>query len=775
MRLFIAVFLFAFSLYGQRIPNRYLVEFQEEPVATAIAKRGGDRTAGRERAAVMANEHRRHERSLRQRGARVRHSLRVVMNAMSVDADETQARRIAAMPGVRKVYPVYQVYPVLNRALALHDVPGFWNLIGGSERAGLGVKIGIIDTGVDASHPAMQDPTLQPPQGYPLVNTPADLVHTNSKVIVARSYGPLYGMPLTPADTQGHGTSVAAAAAASVVNSPYGVLAGVAPKAFIGNYKVFRDTTSGAASDVVLKGFDDAVADGMDVINLSLGTVFALRPLDDMFTAAAERASAIGVIVVAAAGNEGSDPSTISSNAMSPSVIAVGSIENDRTAAVLVEGRDPIRAFPGTGPFPSELVTGVLTWVGTLQNDDLACLPFPAGSLQDRIALIQRGTCLFEEKLNNVQAAGARGAILYTRPDAPEPFTPSVGAATLPSVMIDNATGAALSVDARTNTITATIDFQYRGFSSILLSTFSSRGPGADYAIKPDLVAVGGLLAVPGAANRGPWSILSGTSFSSPIVAGAAAALKSARPGLSSRHYRSLIINSATPVLANGMIANVQFAGAGNLNLLQALRSTVTAYPASLGFGVAERAPVTTRNLTVSNLGDVPDTYSISVEPQQGPGPVLSSLSLSLNPRRSGIVQVTFPTDGLAAGQYQGFLVIRGTQSDVPARVPYWYAVASNVAAYLTILDSEESGTAGRTIASAIEFRVTDAAGIPLTNIQPTVTVVSGGGSVVRVVSQDEMVPGVWAVTVTLGATPGNNVFRVRVGDLERQVTIRGN
>ena len=107
---------------------------------------------------------------------------------------------------------------------------------------------------------------------------------------------------------------------------------------------------------------------------------------------------------------------------------------------------------------------------------------------------------------------------------------------------------------------------------------------------------------------------------------------------------------------------------------------------------------------------------------------------------------------------------IQPSGSAVPARVPYWYGMASDVPAYLTVLESSTSGTANRILQRAMYFRVTDANGIPITSVVPEVTAISGGGSVVAVRLVDFLVPGAFSADVVLGRTSGTNTFEIRVG-----------
>src|SRR5439155_23108445 len=167
---------------------------------------------------------------------------------------------------------------------------------------------------------------------------------------------------------------------------------------------------------------------------------------DDLDARAVERASKAGVTVVVAAGNNGPGLNTISSPATAPSAIAVGATSNDRTfaASVDVPGLASIVSIPGDGPEPATPITALLSDVAAIDGGGLACAALPANGLTGRVALILRGTCSFETKVNNAQQAGAVAALVYAAQDSPEPFTMAIGAATLPAEMISYDDGVAI-------------------------------------------------------------------------------------------------------------------------------------------------------------------------------------------------------------------------------------------------------------------------------------------------------------------------------------------
>ena len=246
-------------------------------------------------------------------------------------------------------------------------------------------------------------------------------------------------------------------------------------------------------------------------------------------------------------------------------MITVGASYSDRIffdGSATVSGSPPVGAyigfFTGDDPYPLQPLKAPLFDVSTLDQDGTACLPLPLGSLTGKIALIVRLPCTFEEKLNNLQRAGAVGAILYTTKDReytrdnPPSFV--IGAATLAMMMIHNAEGLAIKEKlAAQPGLDATLDFSLTSLAADPdgIAAFSSKGPNVDGSVKPDMVAVGTDVYTATSSSPGDppsYLIEFGTSISTPMVAGAAAVLKAGRPGLTAAQYRSLLINTASPI-----------------------------------------------------------------------------------------------------------------------------------------------------------------------------------------------------------------------------------
>jgi subtilisin family serine protease len=271
---------------------------------------------------------------------RTRWHFGVVLNGFSVVVPQNSLDELAHIPGVARVWPSYTYHELLDRTPSLIGAPQVWGPT--LATAGEGMKIGIIDDGIDQTHPFFNPSGYSYPPGFPKGQT----AYTTPKVIVARAFAPpglTYAAARLPFD-QGaseHGTHVAGIAAGDDgTTTRTGIrLSGIAPRAYLGNYKAM-----GVPSQFGLNGnspelaaaVEAAVRDGMDVVNLSLGET-DIEPTRDILARALNAAAAAGVVSTVAAGNSGDlGPGSIDSPASALKAIAAasstgghGSIETD--------------------------------------------------------------------------------------------------------------------------------------------------------------------------------------------------------------------------------------------------------------------------------------------------------------------------------------------------------------------------------------------------------------------------------------------------------------
>ncbi|MDQ2855355.1 MAG: S8 family serine peptidase, partial [Acidobacteriota bacterium] len=540
---------------------------------------------------------------------RVIAELRTLVNAISIEARGTDLAAIGTLPGVKQVLLRKEYHAVLNASVPLINASAAWTKVGGSGSAGEGIRIAILDTGIDQNNPLFAPAGFTAPSGFPRGN----LSFTNNKVIVAKAY--LQGGGGTPLDQNGHGTNVAGIAAGDFnTSSPLAPLSGVAPRAFLGNYRVL-DSSGTGFDDLISNALQDALADGFQVANLSLGgpATNTLGLLDQ----AVENAVAAGMTVVVAAGNTGDNGvGTIESPGIAPSAITVGASSNSHVvgpgAGITVTGLSNIGGTVGQDGAPSSVLSGPLGPAVYVDADpgNRGCSGLPAGSLTGKIALLERGNCGFATKVNTASAAGAVGVIIYNKSiaegsDGGDTIiimdVSGPPAATIPSLFVSRTNGLALvnwlgSHPGAQATLTpvALIDLTS---PSDVIATFSSRGPSSLRALKPDLVAPGeqiysGAITTSnpdGVSDPSGFAAVSGTSQATPHVAGGAALLKQLHPTWTPLQIKSALISSANTAVftdsTKSETTGVLDAGGGREDLALASSVSATFSPASLSYG----------------------------------------------------------------------------------------------------------------------------------------------------------------------------------------------
>ncbi|MFQ5738254.1 MAG: S8 family serine peptidase [Acidobacteriota bacterium] len=636
-----------------------------------------------------------------------------LIDSLLVRATPDQALFLARREGVKGVYPNARRFLLMDAAPELVGAPVFWQQLGGLSVAGRGVKIGIVDSGINTDHPMFKDPdsALTPPAGYPLGFSD----FTNNKVIVARTYVKTqYGLQAqnnnTPEDEVGHGSQVAGVAAGKPVDAPLGFVRGIAPQAFLGNYKVFGDPNinSTTTSAAVIAAIEDAVADGMDVINLSLGGQ-ARNPTSDPEQIAIANATALGVVVVVAAGNEGPDAGTVASPGTSPDAITVGATSHQRVFAsslrltsqsTLPGDLEMLNYVPGNGaPISTAVGPLPLASIASFDPSEEACSALPDGSLNGKVALVRRGSCFFRDKAANVlDTGGALGMVVYNNvegpavtmsfcPSSPQPCLPGA-LPTEPAVMIEKSPGERLSAFLRsggTSQLTFRPQTELAPFPSQAdrLAAFSSRGPNIDLAVKPDLTAPGQSIYT--ASNQGQafFNGANGTSFSTPMVSGGAALLRQLHPDWPADRIKSVLVNTAvkTPTL-EGSPARVNEAGNGRLDLSRAVAAEATVRPVSLSFGLLgeESDQDLAQAFILTNISDRSRFFSFDLEPRFSNTALafsVSPASLELGPGESATIHLNGVRVGSpVSGVFEGFVRIRDEEGGSDLTVSYWGSVA---------------------------------------------------------------------------------------------------
>lgn len=573
----------------------------------------------------------RHDAALESVGAHHEklYSYRYALNGVAARLTPAQARKLRARKDVRQVWEDRPKFVETNDSalfLGLTDASG--GLRRDLELLGEDIVIGVIDSGIAPGHPSLadKDPARRPRLcnsewgqtsllGLWLCkrfrNKPDKLVYNplpgwqgtceagdgflttycNNKLIGARYYidGFLGEFDLdpnefiSPRDADGHGTHISTTAAgnsvqATLAGTKVDKISGMAPRARIAIYKACwlePGAARGTCSTADLaRAIEDAVADGVDIINYSIGSEDGINDADDLALLAAADA---GVLTVAAAGNEGPAPGSINSPAAAPWVLAVGasSRRGDRfRAAIRVNSPAAVKKdYPAVeaaftprlqdvGPLTQRLIVVDDNVVGSF--DGAAGSTFDGcetivntGEVTGQVALIQRGGCTFEQKIRNAQTAGAKAVVVFSDQGEPIVMTVARNSVRIPALMIGQADGQLLrdrfvADDPVEVTLSSRIFLTVRDQGN-QMQGFSARGPNPyePNVLKPDVTAPGvDILAghTPDVANNVQgerFQYLSGTSMAVPHVAGVAALLKQAHPDWSPAVLRSALVTTA--------------------------------------------------------------------------------------------------------------------------------------------------------------------------------------------------------------------------------------
>jgi minor extracellular serine protease Vpr len=670
---------------------------------------------GESRAALDA-EHAAFRANVKSRNValRERYDYSTLFNGFAVSATDDEIAEIQAIDGVTAVERV--------QAIALDDddpvsVGGtiepaitFATTMTGADIArtklgftGRGVRVALIDTGIDYDHPDLGGcfgPRCRVSMGYDFVGDDYDADPTDP------AYQPVAHPDPDPDDCNGHGTHVAGIIGAK------GVITGVAPEVTLHAYRAFS-CAGLTSSDVVLAALERAYRDGVDVVNMSISESLETWP-GSPTAAAADRLVDKGIVVVGAAGNDrfegmwgGGAPG------VAEGVISVAAIDNIKQYVpgfkITPDGRGVPYLHAADSPSVPENGTVDIARTGTVDTTDDACAPLVPMSLAGKAALIRRGTCGFAVKEANAAAAGAAAVILYN--NIPGNFPPAAAGSPVPVLAISQADGVTINQFLDLGRVELTWGFAVAVPNSTggLLSFFSSYGLAADLSLKPDIAAPGGSIRSTWPLERGGYAVESGTSMATPHVAGAVALFLQAHRGATPREVRDALQNSADPVpwaLAPtaGFLDYVARQGAGLLDIDDAILATTTITPGKLSLGdtvnssgaqdrnggneVGDRLP----KLTVANNGATPVTYALGhvdglaiaagalgdEHPQLGPSAVSFAAdgapvsTITLGPRERKRVEVTVvPRSGLTEGTVYGGWIVLTPPSGPPLRVPY--------------------------------------------------------------------------------------------------------
>ena len=662
-----------------------IIELQDEPTAKVYAQALGnqsDRAANpQQRAAAqgaaraqMARIRAAQQRVLAQlgaagRNARVLYSVQTAYNGIAAKIDASILPQLRSNADIKAVHRLPIHYIDNSTSVPFIKAVNAWTATNGN--SGLGIKIAIIDTGVDYTHAnfggpgtvaafTSNDRTIIEPGTFP-----------TAKVVGGKDFaGDAYTGSNTPIpdpdplDCNGHGSHVAGTAAGLGVNldgttflGPYDnttpfstflIGPGVAPRADIYALKIFGCSGSTGLTTQAINFAVDPNADGdpsdhLDVINMSLGSNFGTAT--DSSAVASSNAALAGVIVVAAAGNAGDTHYIVSSPASSTRTIAVGNIVDFglQNAALQINSPGAIAGNKAALPAAFNPVVASTTTVtgniklandgstdpfpgsaaGTVGTTTDACQTFPAGFFTGQLALVDRGGgCGFTVKVKNAQDAGATGVIVANNAAGTVSMAGQDPTITILSLSITQADGNAIKSQLAGG-VNATLRITTLADT---VSASTSRGSRRqDSGAKPDISAPGTTIISTGFGTGNQPLTNSGTSMATPHISGAMALLRQLHPDWSVAELKALVMNTAnhdlfTGVDGTGSKFGVARVGAGRADLKDASETEVIAFAdddtggVGVSFGTLEvvGTDTETRTVRVENKGGVDATYSVA-------------------------------------------------------------------------------------------------------------------------------------------------------------------
>jgi subtilisin family serine protease len=674
--------------------------------------------------------------------ARIGRRFRIVLDALTVSLPAAQLPELMRQPSVTKIYPSVAYTLELDRSPSVIGADVLQRTTGAD---GTGIKIAIVDDGIDQTNPFFNPAGFTYPAGFPRGITTS----TTPKVIVARVFpGPNSGKPgrlaVDPASSF-HGTHVAGiAAGVAGTTAPAGAdhptvtgLSGIAPRAWLGNYRVFTVPTPighVANTPEIIAAFEAAVTDGMDVINFSGGGP-QIDPANDALIEAVHNTAAAGVVTVIAAGNDRDDfgLGSVGSPGTAPDAISVAATSNTHVFAPSLDVTAPgspdtlvgipfigvggSSAPPAWGSADQQLVdVGSIVGTDGKPVERLLCGPpgaldnprgtLPAGSLAGAIALVQRGICPLAEKAEQARLAGAIGIVISDNRQGEANGLPV--SFTIPGGSIANLDGDRLRAymalhGGRTTVRIGRSPLQLETGRSGMITSFSSAGPTAfGHDLKPDISAPGAQILSSTLPNTSAsrFAVFDGTSMAAPHVAGAAALLLQLHHSWTPAQVKSALVSTAGPAwgdTARTQEAPVTLEGGGLVALPRAADPQLFTDPASLSFedlsvlhGDASRGLL----VRLSDAGDGAGTWQVQLAPQAATAGTAVDVAGSVAVPPGGeadLAVVAHANAGAPAGENYGFVVL--SKGGVTRRVPYLFLVSNPKLAGATVVPLHRTQT----------------------------------------------------------------------------------
>lgn len=617
------------------IPNAYIVQLQP---GTAVSKRSGSE----------------HEEFHKRATEKFKYSTRVefkdssIFYGISLQAEQgIDLATIKTLPNVVNVWPIRQIpnpnparhlpnsgkgsgWPKTHRnpqsdSNYVHTMTGVDKLHSSGVK-GRGIKVAIVDSGVDYKHPALGGcfgEGCKVGFGYSFVDDDGNPANSSD--------------PLASCADGGHGTHVSGIVGMQdPADAPFG-LVGVAPEATLGMYRVFGCGGS-AATDIILQAFEKAVQDGADIISASLGGYGAWEA-NDPFGPVTAAIEAKGVAVIVANGNSGGDGvATVTPPGVGAKVIGVGSVENIKYPAVYPASDSAQNTFSYAGtPWPFTAPVGGLKVYDISTGFDYDYAKYgcddsfysaaasKVSDLNNTVLLVRRGVCALDNRANSAASYGFKSLLAYSV-DYIDVFAKDYGTIEpssdfqLTTVNVED--GAKIVSGLAQQGDSYRLYFNSSSYSlgsmssGCFSSNFTSYGPSWELHLKPQLSAPGGKILATWPLEASGYAVLSGTSMATPYISGVYALIKSVNPSLQVQDIREILQSTARPlkyIYDQSILHTTAAQGAGIVNAYSAVTYKTRIEGTQMDLGDTDSlAP---QNFTIQNNSPYEKTYTITHNP----------------------------------------------------------------------------------------------------------------------------------------------------------------
>lgn len=562
-----------------------------------------------------------------------------LFNGIALQGKPDNLAKMESLDFIKAIHSVQtyesDAYPIPSLTDADNENLVYPNELNTTDYTGEGVKVGVIDTGIDYEHPDLQA-NFQ--TGYDLVDLDDDPMETL----------PSQGMPTL------HGTHVAGIIAAD------GELKGVAPDADIHSYRALGPGGAGTSVQVIA-AMEQAVKDGVDVMNLSLGNT--VNGPDYPTSKAVNKAADLGIPVVIANGNSGPDQWTVGAPATAPKALSIGAASNPEKSPFLYEGKSDrkilLQEMAGSDPWNLEKAYPVL--YGDPAEVDV----------NGKIVLLERGNTSYFEQARIAEKNGAAAIVFYSKEEGNfQDVENGAEPINIPIAAVSTVDGKWLKQQVENNQLY--LDTEYAEVDT-KVAPFSSRGPvTVNWDIKPDVLAPGTniMSTVPGG-----YQPLQGTSMAAPHVAGVLALVKEAHPDWSLEQIYGAIKTTAKRLeTEDGVPLDPIVQGMGKIQPEQAIKTNTIIDNPLLSFGKVDTYRETkTFEITIENTTDEKQTYYFDIPNRKSGITWKLPKSFTIDPHEKETIPIELEVSAaqLEEGLHQGWVTLN--QDGETYHLPYLF------------------------------------------------------------------------------------------------------